>query len=349
MVRGINEDNPALVQSGLDNGTNPNVVIDGEPALHKALVRMAWNAARTLIDHGADLNAPDKMGNTPLMISMGNRNLELTEYMMSRGADAKKKDTLSKTLLHYAAAVDRPDFISMLVKAGVDINAVDLFGYSPLHDACRFGASRESVSMLLKHGANVSAPNKAGQVPLAYLIVDADRHERSIPGPLALWLLMDRRTRTGVAPEERRKRMVLIAQDILDAGADPNARDNSGSTLLHLSVLNSFPAFSQELLRHGARVDVVDDKGNLPLHLSFYQAIKSSDLSIVSELIEKTPDINQANSLGYTPLHFAAILDKPQVIRQLLSRGARRDIKNKDGKLALDLARSDECKELLRL
>ncbi len=56
------------------------------------------------------------------------------------------------------------------------------------------------------------------------------------------------------------------AQLLLDAGADPNAKDVRGSTALHLASAGGLASETLELLlEHGARVNTRDRAGETPL------------------------------------------------------------------------------------
>jgi len=343
LLRGINQNDPALVKTGVGEGLSPNALIDGEPPLHKALIRNADAAARALIDAGADLNLADNHGHTPLIIVTGQGKLELGAYMISKGADPKRVDPDGKTLLHYAAGLDRPEFVEQYLKAGLNPNLVDKYGNAPMHDACRFAVARGIVATLLRNGGNPSARNAKGYSPLAYLMNVGNR-DRDISKTYALWLIMNR-ARTSVGEADRKP---LVARDLLAAGADPASQDTEGNTLLHLSFLGATPEISRELIAKGADIEKPDAKGNIAIQAVFLQLLHSSDTSLASDIIRTTRNVNHANSLGFTALHFAAILGKKGLVKELLEKGASRDVKNNDGKTAFDLATDPECKELLK-
>ncbi len=62
-------------------------------------------------------------------------------------------------------------------------------------------------------------------------------------------------------------------------------------------------------------------------------------------------DLNHPSSTGDTPLMGASFWGKPEVVRVLLAAGADKDLRNNDGKTALDIAierKKDACAALLR-
>jgi len=71
-------------------------------------------------------------------------------------------------------------------------------------------------------------------------------------------------------------------------------------------------------------------------------------LEIVKELINRGADKNIQDVEGFTPLSWASSLGHIDVVSELVSRGADRTIKNKFGQLAYDLSRTEEIKSILR-
>ena len=57
-------------------------------------------------------------------------------------------------------------------------------------------------------------------------------------------------------------------------------------------------------------------------------------------------DINAADEEGWTPLHYTALENKPEVAKVLLANGAQVNVRDKDGKTALAFARSWDHREM---
>jgi ankyrin repeat protein len=56
-------------------------------------------------------------------------------------------------------------------------------------------------------------------------------------------------------------------------------------------------------------------------------------------LVDKGADVNAANDLGMTAAHYAVQRGSESIIEYLASKGARFDVKNKQGRTPADLAR----------
>ncbi|TPW19666.1 MAG: hypothetical protein FD126_2454 [Elusimicrobia bacterium] len=58
-------------------------------------------------------------------------------------------------------------------------------------------------------------------------------------------------------------------------------------------------------------------------------------------LLDRGAEINAADADGFTALHVASIEEQLEAVRFLLGRGARKDVRAKDGSLASDLAKGE--------
>ena len=104
----------------------------------------------TLIKAGAELEARDEHGNTPLMFAAShNKNPEVVSVLIKAGAELEASNEAGATPLMSAAQWQSPEVVSVLIEAGADVNAVDEHGYTPLMSA----ASPEVVSVLIEAGA----------------------------------------------------------------------------------------------------------------------------------------------------------------------------------------------------
>ena len=77
-----------------------------------------------------------------------------------------------------------------------------------------------------------------------------------------------------------------------------------------------------------------------------FQAVIEGNLNMVRYLLGKGANLNAQDNEGWTPLHAAACCNKPDIVRYLCERGADLTITNGDKELPIDLAESDDLKQV---
>jgi quinoprotein dehydrogenase-associated probable ABC transporter substrate-binding protein len=146
-------DNPALIDmllaKGAALGAKDN---DGLTPLAIAAQNGKTNAAQTLIEHGADVNAPvAKGGYTPLMLASISGSSELATSLIGRGAKVNAANPGGVTALMIAVAGNHSTLVALLVKSGADINARSEDGRTALSIARQ--NSNDAVIKLLQEAA----------------------------------------------------------------------------------------------------------------------------------------------------------------------------------------------------
>jgi ankyrin repeat protein len=142
------------------------------------------------IKAGADVNARDEDGETPLMYAAGyNTNPDVLSVLIKAGADLNARDYEGETPLMFAAENNtNPDVLSVLIEAGVDVNARDKDGVTPLMLAARHNINPEVLSVLIKAGANILLKDNSGKTTFDYA-----KNNSSIKGTKVYWELNDAR------------------------------------------------------------------------------------------------------------------------------------------------------------
>ena len=127
-------------------------------------------------------NAARKYGHTPLHWAVVHSSLDVMQYLVSQGADVNAKDYGGATPLHFATAAHCSLYvIQYLVLQGADLNMKDDRGRTPLHEAAdrQSWRNRETVVGVLKYlisqGADVHAKDKDGQTPFDVAVVDSKK------------------------------------------------------------------------------------------------------------------------------------------------------------------------------
>ncbi len=162
--------------------------------------------AKDLIKKGADVNAPDSIGWTPINLAAFYGRTEIAQALITAGVDVNTTDGRSAPL-HEAAQYGHTKIVQALIEAGANVDATDGDGYTPLLIAV-FWNNLCTVKALLKAGADVKA-----------IVTD---------GPLKGYTSLHIAARNDTEDIE-------IVQALLEAGADVKAKNENGRIPLNLA------------------------------------------------------------------------------------------------------------------
>jgi cytohesin len=269
----------------LGGGANPNAQDeDGYTPLEMAVMARNADAAQLLLSNGAKPDAPDKDGDTALMVAAGLGKPLFVDLLLSHGANPNAAGKAEETALLFACATGEEECAMKLLKAGANPNAGPL--PSPLFWAARLGKER-LCGELIARGAQITGSTEDGVTLL---------HEAAF----------------GNLPS--------LCQRLVGSGVLPSLKDSHGSTPLHWAAENGALDSVKLLLQLGADVNTKDNQGFTPLH----EAVFSRNEEICRLLLEKGADANASASLwaNATPLHVAAAMSQANLCELLLAHGA---------------------------
>lgn len=344
-------------------------------------------AADLLLAAGAEVDAVDAEGKPPIAYAML-RFPRLVQKLLQSGANPNGRVGADTTLLMAAAGLRKPEVTESLLAAGAEVNAAaPKSGRTALHCAVRSGriigesddsARSEVVRQLLEHGANPLLPDAAGWTVLrsvAGTSSDAELLEMIAPYCGKGVDTRDHWGETALMPAVRNAPLGGV-KALIAAGADVNARDAKGASVLEHAVKSSreyaaavvaalldagadFSAETQQrvmipaaqsarpevlclLLERGADVNLPLQHGNTLLHY----AVSNANPGGCEVLLAAGADVNQQNEAGLTPLHWAVQGADTAAVELLLRAGANPHLPDSYGRTPLQLASSDMLKHL---
>ena len=253
-------------------------------------------SAKLLIENGGDVDARNKDGLAALYYARKGKQKELEGVLIRAGAKEHLLWIFVDGRTMFEAARDSKTtpnqfsrHIDAIRKAGADVNAKNIDGKTPLHQAAYFNKNPEVITTLIKAGADVNAKNKNGSTPLQD----------------AVWFNKN--------PE--------VTTLLIKAGADVNAKDNKGYTPLHFAAgYNENPEVFTLLIRAGADVNAKRNGGVTPLHDA---ARYRENPDLLAVLIKAGADVNAKNNDGQTPLDRASGNNKPRNAEVLRAAGGK--------------------------
>jgi len=155
----------ALLKTHPDLAVTTNTL--GATPLDIAVIGRQLKVIQLLLVNGANPNAKDSLGDTPLLtaVMFDFDSANVVEMLLTNKADVDATNNKGDTPLHFAAMLGRYNPAKVLLDYKADVNAKDNEGNTPLHFAANRG-DRRVVDLLLENGANVNARDSAGHTPL---------------------------------------------------------------------------------------------------------------------------------------------------------------------------------------
>lgn len=331
-----------FLQMLLTRGIDPDAPDENDPyetALHEAARLGQLEMAKLLLNAGADVDARDDSGVTPLDYALSHKEQEVAALLISAGAYVG---------LHEAVYLDDKQTVLARLEEGADINATDADNQTPLMVAM-FGHT-EIAWLLLERGANVNARNSYGVTALKYTSYSPD-------GALLAAALIERGAEVDARDNDGETALTSTAHignaeviRVLAAhGADFNAKPqawsyspldsaaNAGraeavSALIELGAdredwnyalllagMRGYPDVVERLLEYGADPNVSTETG----YSCLMWTAQNGDLRSAQALIRHSANIHAVTEGGTTALTVAAICDHPDIVQGLLAAGAR--------------------------
>jgi ankyrin repeat protein len=284
-----------------------------------------------LVSMGANTEAPNATGETPLFIAVKVNSPSTIEALQTNGARLEARDTLGNTGLHAAVRWNAYHSAETLIDMGLDINAHALNGKTALHDAVRLGMTNIE-GLLLAKGAEVDERDSDGNTPFFEGIIagfpqtmerlvehGADPNIRNFKGDTALH----------VAAGLNRNDISIL---LLNWGASIHARNSRGRTPFQNALNTSNDAVKTLLTKD--RVNSPDDYGNSPLHIAIEEHCPTSTIKTILDLGAKQNSIDYE---GRTPLRLAVDMNDWDAAKYLADSGSDVFLSARDGKCPADI------------
>ena len=304
------------------------------PASHQLC---SIQTVQKIIEHGANVNAVNSIGLTPLWFACSDGQEQLVKILLEKGADPNIADKNNDNSLHavmygqcsagttqevmhhcvninaankdgatpllLACSTAQAESVRLLLEAKADPNIADADGDACLHAAIAAGCSKGTLQEIIDNGGDVNAVNNRGRTALLMSCSFGQIDSVNV---------------------------------LLGAGADPTLADEKGISCLHAAIdgrcnKETFHA----LLDHGVHIDTKTKDGTNAL----LSACRREQSEVVRFLLEAGADVNASKPDGDTILHVAVSSNcSKETLQCIMHHGAVVNAVNSNNETALFLA-----------
>jgi ankyrin repeat protein len=372
--------NVAIIEALLKAGANPNAAFgDGETPLMTAARTGNVDAVKMLLSFGANVNAREEWrGQTALMWAAAENHAAVVRLLVELRADVNARSIEydfpeltggnggiihdrpmgGLTPIFFAARQGAIESAEALIDAGADVNVAEpQYGFTPMQTAI-FNGHYDLVPLLLDRGAKADDGSLYTAIETRNLATYSNRPnppdtDKRLSSVDAIKLLLAH----GADPNQ------VYAKKIPPRQAQGDIAVIAGATPLYRAVKATDLDAIRLLMEYGADPSVATKDGSTPLMVAaglgarrgaseddvIEKAVRADPVDAAKIFVDAGADVNAVNQTGNAAMHYAALTGASRMVEFLASRGARFDVKNKQGKTPLDLARGASAATLRKL
>ena len=320
----------------LDHGAAIDNMDWWSTALHQAIELSHLDLINLLLARGADVDARDGLGETPLLLAGRNSREDCIIALLNHGADIHVKGSDGVMVLHSACDRGLLNIVNILLAHNVNADERDERGRTPLFLAVN-NSHTGCIHALLDHGANLDIRNNFGRTGLHKAASNGNLNTVNIL--LARGAEIEVRNRSGQTPllmaAERGHNDCILA--LIGSGADVNVQGDDGFTPLHLASAADSIEIKVELLKHDAAVDT----RSRPMYSVKFKSNRDYLEFKLKFNLDEDCQISVCSAIGFNSTwHLERLLQYREEVLEMLFW--------KDGLTALDIAMLREDEEMIR-
>uniref|UniRef100_A0A4W4HLE7 Transient receptor potential cation channel, subfamily A, member 1a n=1 Tax=Electrophorus electricus TaxID=8005 RepID=A0A4W4HLE7_ELEEL len=346
---------------------------EGNTPLHWAVQKGQRGSCAALLDLGADPNILNKSLLSPLHLAVSLRHNDLVKHLLSYDQiDVNLEGDLGNTPLILAASVDNHEALCILHRNGAKLCRQNKLGHFPVH-AAAFAGAKKSIEVVLQKGEEVGLSIEE-HINYVDKTISSPLHLAVRGGNLEVIRLCiahgakidlqqcDKSTALHLACTqgaiEAVKVMLLAYDSICDI---INITDGACQTPLHKASIFDHYELAEYLISQRFKNPISRANNKFTFYSTFYCHLVFSYVTTKRRHCSAVPDfsqneivkelLNDEDSEGCTPLHYACRLGIPDSVKNMLGLEVSLAQKSKQKKSALHFAaeygRINTCQRLL--
>jgi len=313
----------------------------GSTPLHMAVRWDATKSIKRLLELGIDIDAQNTSGKSALSEAALGGRLKTAKVLLDFGADVNSSDTTGCTILMDAIRGQNKNVVKLLLDYNANASIQEINGVNAYHEAAKMG-DIDIINMIRKEGGNPLSRDKAGNTPFS-LVMHKDMNTiKAVLGTNKNITDSDGNTPIHIAVKSKASSKLL--KELISMGYPIDGRNSNGYTALTYAVEENDIDRALILLQNKANpFQSINKKGQNAVTI----ALEKNNKKMIAEIVKsagKNCDIQ-----GNTILHYAAKTSSTETVRDLLSFGIPKDVKNISGDTPYDIAKRWGNKEVAEL
>ncbi|KAI0418482.1 ankyrin repeat-containing domain protein [Xylaria grammica] len=281
-----------------------------------------------LLDMGCHVNATNVDGKTALAVAALSNRTRVAQLLLLRGANLASSSLADKGALHQAAKRGFSEMAGLLIEAGMEVDADNESGESPLSLAI-YWEHRSTVRLLLEKGARMRVPERFNHYsnlfdfscglssePVTNILLEFYQQGRNEDGltPAKALIAAMRRENPQLLDSILEKWLAPGNEIAMELVGDALHYAASQGRLRDLRVMLQNPLVK-------AAINYQSPTVGTPLHSAMYADENSGEM--VEVLVSSGADVEIAAGRAGTPLNLACMKARLDVVEKLLATGPR--------------------------
>jgi ankyrin repeat protein len=295
--------NLEVVKLLVENGAAVDAVdFKGWTALQKASEKGHVSIVTYLLDHDADINHTNEDGDTSILLASEASFAELVQLLITRGADLHCTDTDGWTPIHLSSY--HAETTRVLIENGADANRIANY-YTPLFLAAK-GNHIEVVKVLLSFNPDLEIQHDDDSYSTGYTaltIATVNGYTDVVRLLLEAGANVNHRSKRNISTLQYAVyyNREDIVRSLMEYHPELDHVDDDGDTAFNSIQSSTSVAIAKLLINAGSDPEIRNNEGNTPL----CKAVRFENVDIVKYLIAKKAELNIIGGKYGGPLHIA--------------------------------------------